>query len=184
MTLAAKLDSSQTLTTTMNAAASSNQTGRSVFSTVPIGSVAYASHGTATSIVANTIMLAEVFIPRNFTATGIGFLINTAGNGAVLVSLFNSAGTKVASNSASVVTAGSNAFQQVAFSSTYAASGPARYWIGIQLASATDQLRLIAASTYVDCFTKLEAQGGFAVPASITPPTSFSALTGPIAYVY
>ena len=180
LTQGLKVDSSQALTMVGGSAAS----GRSVFSTVPIGSVAYGSFGTNTSAVANTLYLAEVFIPRNFTCTGIGVLNGSqATNGVAIVSLYNTSGTKVA-NSASTATSGTNAFQQIAFTATYAALGPARYWIGVQMQNVSDTLRTIAASTFVDCFTDSQVQGSFVSPATATVPTSFSANKGPIAYVY
>ena len=161
-------------------------TGRPKYSTVPIGSTAYASFGTDTTLVAGTIYWAEVFIPRNITLTGVGVLNGaTVGTDKWIVALYTSAGGTVAANSAlaGTTSSGANAFQQIAFTSTYAAVGPARYWIAFQSNGTTDTLRTVAANTFVDVLTK-SATGTFGTLSSLTVPTTFTADVGPIAYVY
>ncbi len=161
-------------------------TGRSKYSTAPIGGVAYGSFGTNTTLVAGTVYWAEVFIPRNTTLTGAGVLNGaTVGTNKWIVGLYASAGGAVLANSAlaGTTSSGANAFQQIAFTATYAAVGPARYWIAFQSDGATDTLRTIAANTFVDVLTK-SVTGTFGTLPSLTVPTTFTADVGPIAYVY
>lgn len=168
--------------TTLTGGVAASTMGR--HSTIPIGAVAYGSLGTNTTPTAGTIYYAEVFLPANKTLTGIGILNGgTVGTDNGLVALANSAGTIVAnSDLAGAVTAGANAFQQFAFTATYAAVGPARYWILYQVNGNTTRFRSVAVSTYLP-FTGSVA-GVFGTLAAITPPTSTTADVGPIAYVY
>ena len=161
-------------------------TGRSRYATVPVGSVAYGSTGTNTTLAAGTIYWAEVWIPRNITLTGVGVLNGaTVGTDKWIVALYSSAGGAAVANSALAGTAssGADAFQAVAFTGTYAAVGPARYWVAFQSNGTTDTLRTIAASTFVDVLTK-SATGSFGTLPSLTVPTTFTADKGPVAYVY
>jgi hypothetical protein len=161
-------------------------TGRSRYSTVSIGSVAYASFGTSTTPVAGTLYCAEAFLPRNMTLTGIGVLNGgTVGTDKWIVALYGSAGGSVLANSAlaGTTTSGANAFQEIAFTATYAAVGPARYWVCGQLNGTTDRLRTVAASTFIDVLTNSTA-GSFGTMPSLTAPTTFAADVGPAAYIY
>jgi hypothetical protein len=161
-------------------------TGRSKYSTVPIGSVAYGSFGTSTTLTAGTIYWAEVFIPRNITLTGVGVLNGaTVGTDKWIFALYDSDGGAVVANSAltGVTSSGANAFQEIAFTGTYAAVGPARYWIALQSNGTTDNIRTVAASTFIDVLTT-SATGAFGTLTSLTPPTTFTADKGPLAYVY
>lgn len=160
-------------------------TGRFRYSTVPVGSVAYGSFGTNTTLVSGTIYWADVYIPRNFTVTGIGVLNGaTVGTNNGLVGLYDSAGTLLGNSAlAGAVTAGANAFQQRALLTPYEAVGPGRYWVAYQANGTTDTLRTVAASTFIDVLTK-SATGTFGTLTALTPPTTFTADVGPIAYVY
>jgi len=160
--------------------------GRSRYSTVPVGSVAYSSFGTDKSLVAGTIYVAEVFIARNITVTGVAILNGaTVGTDKWIVGLYASAGGAAVANSAlaGTTSAGANAFQAVAFTGTYAAVGPARYWIVLQSNGTTDTIRTVAAATFIDVLTTAAA-GSFGTLPSLTPPTTFTADWGPVAYVY
>lgn len=160
-------------------------TGASIFSTVPIGSVAYNAFGNDTTPVAGTLYIAEVDVPRNFTATGIAVLNGaTVGTDKGLVGLFNSAGSPLASSSAAgATTAGANAFQARNFTSPVALTGPGRYFIAYQSNGTTDTLRTIAASTFVACLTR-SLTGTFGNIGGMSPPTSFAPNVGPIAYLF
>lgn len=163
---------------------SSPQTGRSKFSTVPVGSVAYGSIGTAVNHVAGTIYWAEVFIPKLMTVTGIGILNGgTVGSDKRIVSLYNSTGTGIGNSAlAGATSSGANAFQEIALTSTLVVP-PGRYWIAVQANGATDNIRCIAASTFIDSLTKSVA-GAFGTLSGLTVPTTFTADVGPVAYVY
>jgi len=161
-------------------------TGRSRYATIPVGSVAYGSVGTNTTLVAGTTYWAEVYIPANITLTGVAVLNGaTVGTDKWIVGLYATAGGAVLANSALAGTSssGANGFQAIAFTGTYAAVGPARYWMAFQSNGITDTARTIAVSTFVDVLTK-SATGTFGTLPSLTAPTTFTADVGPIAYVY
>lgn len=167
-------------------ASGESYTGHSKYMVIPIGSVAYNSLGTNTTLVSGTTYWAELFIPRNVTLTGAGVLNGaTVGTNSWIVALYASAGGAAVANSAlaGVTSSGANAFQQIAFTSTYAAVGPARYWIAFQANGTTDTLRTIAVSTFLDVLTK-SVTGTFGTLPSLTVPTTFTADVGPIGYVY
>ena len=148
--------------------------------------MAYGSLGTSTTPTAGTTYCADVFIPRNVTLTGIGVLnAATVGTNKWVVGLYSAAGGTVLANSnlSGAMSSGADAFQEVAFTGTYAAVGPAQYFACAQLDGNTDRFRTIAASTYIDVLTKATA-GSFGTMPSLTVPTTFTSDTGPIAYVY
>lgn len=147
------------------------------------------SLGTSTTVTADKTYYADIFIPlASVTLTGVGFLNGTtATTDKTIVSLYDSSGTLLAN---SVVTGGgtliatSNIFQQVAFTATYTTIKPGRFWIGYQQNGTTATPRTIATATWIDVLTG-SATGTNAVAApTITPPTTFTADVGPIAYVY
>lgn len=160
-------------------------TNRAKFSTVPIGSVAYASLGTNVAPVNGTEYFSELFIPKVMTLTGIGFLNGaTVGTDKRIIALANSDGTIVAtSNLAGATSSSANGFQEIAFTATITVS-PGTYFVVVQPNGATDTLRFVAANTFIDMRTATrEGTFGTLLPPS-APITSFTADTGPIAYVY
>lgn len=159
--------------------------GRSKYSSVPIGSVAYGSMGTNTSTVAGTAYIAELNIARNISLTGAAILNGaTVGTDKWIYALYNSAGAIVANTAvAGVLTAGANAFQQIAFTAPYAAAS-GRYFLVLQPNGTTDTFRSIAVSTFIDVLGS-SATGTFAsLPPTITVPTTLTADKAPIGYVY
>jgi len=156
-------------------------------STVAIGSVAYGSFGTDTLYTAATIYAAAIFVPTNFAFTVIGILKGSVTtNNKIIVALYDAAGTLVAnSNLAGTNTsATANAFQEVPLTASYTAIGPAKYYIAVQCNGATDYVRLIAGSTFIDVETQKLDGGVFGTLPAITPAGTFTANTGPIAYIY
>lgn len=153
-------------------------------STVPIGSVAYGSFGNATTYVSGTLYTASVYIPADMTVTNINFLnAGTVGTNAVIGALYNSAGVRIGTSAlAGTATAGANAFQALALTAPVAIQGPGRYFIVIQANGATDNMRTVAASTFINVLTTA-GTGVFATLPNITPPPSFAANIGPIAYL-
>lgn len=180
-----------TLTSTLAVTGATTLTGGIVSTTlgrvsnIPVGAVAYGSLGTNAVHVAGTKYYSEIWLPANKTVTGIGVLNGaTVGTDKLIVALANSAGTVVANSAlAGTTTSGANGFQEIAFTGTYAAVGPARYWIIIQCNGTTDTTRRIATSTYLN-WTGSAAGAFGTLGASITPPTSTTADVGPIAYLY
>jgi hypothetical protein len=163
--------------------------GRYRFCTLTGNLGTLSSLGTSTTVVADKTYYADIFIPlASVTLTGIGFLNGTtATTDKTIVSLYDAGGTLLAN---SLITGGgtliatSNVFQQVAFTSAYTTIKPGRFWIGYQQNGTTATPRTIAVATWIDALTG-SATGTNAVAApTITPPTTFTADIGPIAYAY
>lgn len=144
------------------------------------------SLGTNTTTVAGTIWYIDVFIPLPGTLlTGIGVLNGaTIGTDNGLVGLYDSTGTLLANSAlAGAITANANTFQQYAFTATYTTLKPGRFFIGYQTQGTTATFRSVATATWVDVLTGSQT-GAFGTLAAITPPTTFTADKGPVAYVY
>lgn len=157
---------------------------RSAFATVPIGSVAYGSMGTNTTMVAGTILWAEVYFPQDVTITGIKVLNGaTVGTDKGIVALYGNNGDLRANSAlAGATTAGANALQSYAFTTPYAAVR-GRHWLAYQSNGTTDTIRTVAASTFIDVLTT-SATGAFGTLTQLTVPTTFTADKGPIAAAY
>lgn len=139
--------------------------------------------GTNLDAVVTEIYVAEVFVPCNATLTGVAVLNGgaAAGNGKVM--LFDSAGTRVAI-SASTAMSGTDAYQRIPFSATYAAKGPATYYVGCIFDNSGHDLNThILGSFGAGKITgKVYAtESGY---TSITVPTTFTTGLGPIAQLY
>lgn len=165
----------------------SAQTGRSAYSTVPIGSVAYSSMGTNTTPVAGTIYWAELQVARNITISNI-YILNggTVGTDKGIAAIYDVNGILLTNSAlAGATTSGANTFQAYApatSTGTYDLVGPARYFVAYQTNGTTDRFRTIATATFIDVLTT-SATGAFGTLTGLTPPTTFTADKGPIAYV-
>ena len=182
-----------TFTTTIQVDGVSTLTGGVVYPTATAfiwaigGASLLATSGTDQAPTNGPRQWVQVNIPYNVTLTGIGYMVGSVGGtDSVVVELYNSAGTEVASsltedtNPADIV--GTTAqFQNVAFASTYAAVAGI-YYISIQMNGTTARLRTygVVGSNFV----ANTAAGTFKTSASITPGTTFVADEGPISYVY
>jgi hypothetical protein len=153
-------------------------------SNIPLGGVALASIGTDGASVAGTVYYSEIFIPANKTVTSIALLNGTTvGTDKVIYGLYSSTGTLLANTDlAGTLGAGADTFQAVALTTPYAAVGPARYWLALQVEGTTHQNQRIAASAYLNYAGKVAGTFG-TLPATITPPTSTAANEGPIGFV-
>lgn len=165
---------------------SNGSAGKLAYSTVPVGSVAYASFGTDTTTVQYTLYAASVDVPKGFFATGIAKL-----NGATVatdkhqVFLLDAAGNLVAQSAAGgATTAGANAFQKEAFSPGPVYVPPGQYFLAVQSNGATDGIRTVAASTFIDVVTTAITGTALGTLPAWATPTTFTADKGPIAYLY
>lgn len=151
---------------------------------IPFGSVAYGSLGNATTYVSATVYYSSVIPGADMTITNINCLNGgTVGTNSVIYSLYNSAGTRIAQTlNSGTATAGANAFQTIALTAPIAIQGPGLYWIAVQANGGTDNIRTIAASTFVNTRTG-SATGVFGTLPAITPPTTFTANVGPLCYL-
>jgi hypothetical protein len=146
---------------------------------------AFASLGTNTTLVAGTLYRSEIFVPHLATWTGIGILNGaTVGTDNHLVALYDSAGVFIQSSAvAGALSAGANAFQNRAFLATVTLP-PGRYFIAMQSNGTTATLRTHAAANGGNQMTASSTGTFGTLPASFTPPTTFTADVGPIGWLY
>ena len=141
--------------------------------------------GTSVTPSATTVYLASVHLTTAQTLTGIK--INnaaTVGTNKYIVALFNSAGVKVATSAlAGVLTAGANVYQAIPFTATYTPV-PGLYWIGVYVNGTTDTFFSIPAVGEYAGYTGTVTGQTFGTVVNITPPTTFTAGVGPIAFTY
>ena len=158
----------------------------SVYSNIPIGSVALASLGTNTADVAAKVFIASLQLPVDKAITGIGCLQGgTATTDKTIFALYNSSGTLLANSAlAGTTLSGASTFQRQAF--VTAVTEPAGlYYVSVQgNGTAAGAIATIAASTYLQVATGSVTGGAFGTLPAITPPTTFTADVGPICYVY
>ena len=139
--------------------------------------------GTNATPVITEVYISEIFIPCNMTLTGLANFNGTAVSGNIKVGLADSSGAIVAT-SASTAQSGTDAYQRVAFTSTYAAKGPATYYALLFVDNTTSR---------VNCHTfgnfgagkqtgQTYATGFTTIAASI--PTTFTTALGPMMSVY
>ncbi len=146
-----------------------------------------ATSGTDTTPASGTQFVTSIWLPANKTLTGVGYLIGSVGGTdrayAVLYSASGAvlANSTLASNGTVVGTAAN--VQTLAFTSTYAAKGPAMYYVGLSMNGNTARLRTVPAHTQAGLYAGQVAQT-HATVAAITPPTTFTADKGPILFVY
>lgn len=117
------------------------------------------------------------------TLTGVNVLIGgTGGTDLWIAELHDSTGALVATSTTDGTTAGTAAsWQQLAFTATYEAA-PGTYYIALQSNGTTAK-----PATYNSPTSTLvtgSATGVFATGAAITPPTTYTANLGPVAFVY
>lgn len=152
---------------------------------------AFASMGTNTTMVAGTLYRSEIYVPHLATWTGIGCLNGTtAGTDNGLVALYDSAGVLITwSALAGALSTGANAFQNRAFvnsagTATPVTLLPGRYFIAYQQNGTTATMRTIKAADGGNTMTASSTGTFGTLPASFTPPTTFTADVGPIGWLY
>ena len=147
--------------------------------------LAFASLGTSAVHVAGTWYRSEIFVPHLAQWTGINVLNGaTVGTDNIMVALYDTNGVLITNSAvAGALSAGANAFQSLAFL-TQPILNPGRYFIAVQCNGTTATTRKWAAANGGNQMTQ-SATGTFGtVPASFTPPTTFTADVGPIAALY
>lgn len=168
------------------AAATQASFGRSRYSTVPIGSVAYASSGTNSTVVAGTLYVAEVQIPKFMTITGIAVLVGTTGgtnNG--LVALYDAGGNLLATSALAGALVGTAATFQTRDFITPVQNAIGKYFVAYQQNGTTATLKTIPVSTFIDCLTISQTGVFGTIPTTLTAvPSAVVADVGPFAYVY
>lgn len=137
--------------------------------------------GTDATPTAGQIEYSEAFIPCNKTVTGIGILNGSVvGTHKVIVGLYSAAGVLLKSSAlAGTLTTDDAAFEEIAFTATYAAVGPQRVWLAIQWEGTTPKYRAHVAN---GALAGTQA-GVFGTMATIATPATTTA-AGPILYLY
>jgi len=157
--------------------------GPRILPNVPI--LAFASLGTSAVHVAGTWYRAEIQVPHVAQWTGISVLNGaTDGTDKLMVALYDTNGVLITNSAvAGATSSGANAFQDFALLQSPILQ-PGRYFIAVQCNGTTATTRRQAAANGGNTMTQ-SATGTFGtVPASFTPPTTFTADVGPIARLY
>lgn len=137
--------------------------------------------GTDATPVNTEVYIAELFVPCNMTITGLAVMNGSVASGNMKVGLANSTGAVVAT-SASTAMSGTDAYQRVPFTSTYAAKGPATYYALQFIDNGTARANMHTFGNFgASKQTGQTYATGF---TTITPPTTFTTAVGPIASLY
>ena len=137
--------------------------------------------GTDATPVNTEVYIAEVFVPVNCTITGVANFNGSVASGNIKVGLASSAGAILAT-SASTAMSGTDTYQRVPFTGTYAAKGPATYYALLFVDNGTARVNCHT----VGAFGAAKQTGqvyatGF---TAITPASTFTTALGPIASLY
>ena len=126
---------------------------------------------------------AEIFIPCNATLTGASIFNGSAvGSDKLVLILWNSTGAAVANTATAGTTAsGTDAYQKIAFTATYAAKGPATYFLGMQCDGTTYRFNTHILGTFG---ADKKTSTVFGTIPSITAPTTFTTALGPYMSLY
>ncbi len=186
VTGAATVSGALSVTGNITAGGSISQSGvvPSVFHSGQVGLVA-TTGTTSTQIVTTDTYFVEVFIPANTTLTGISLLNGTTTNGSVNLSvgLANSAGSIVAKSATTVAQSAANAYQQIPFTATYAATGPSKYFIAVQGSTTTGYIATHTIGNFGATLLTSETFGTFLTTATYQT-TTFTTARGPVADTY
>lgn len=153
---------------------------------IALGSAAltgYETNGVAP--VAGSIDLTEIFVPFYQTWTGVGVLNGTTvGTDSFIVALYGSNGDLLANSSlAGTLSAGASVFQNIPFTTPLPLL-PGRYFTAFQSNGTTATVRhLLAANGSVPCTSRTAGTFG-TLPATMTPPTTFTTAVGVITQLY
>jgi hypothetical protein len=160
--------------------------GPLIWPCINLGSAAltgYETNGAAP--VAGSMNLTEIQVPYWNTWTGIGVLNGTTvGTDNHLVALYGSNGALIANSAvAGTVSAGASVFQNRAFLFPVTLA-PGRYFLGVQSNGTTATLRHLLAANGSNVCTSVTAGVFGTVPATMTPPATFTTAVGVIAQLY
>lgn len=143
--------------------------------------------GTNTTPVAGTRYSCSIFIPHQLVMTGIGYLVGSVGGtDSAIVELHDADGRLLAHSAlAGTVVGTSGAFQEIPFTAPITIVGPGWYFMSVTMNGTTARLRTIPTALGVSQTALTDAVAGtFGTLGTFTPPTTFTADEGPIAYTY
>ncbi len=172
------------LTPTGGVAAGGGFSAPSVFHSGGLGFSA-TTDATQHQIVTTESYLCEVFIPANTTLTGVSVLNGhtTSGSVNLFVGLANSSGTIVAKSATTTAQGTADAFQQIPFTATYAAVGPAKYFVVLQGSATTGYVATHTIGNFGAAKITSETYGTFLTTATYKA-TTFTTALGPVADTY
>lgn len=155
----------------------------------PTGGTIYTSiDSTGTTLAATTMYCSELDLPYNRLLTGIGILNGTSvATDKHLVALYDASGNLLANSAVAGTTSLGSASEYggIAFTGTYYAVGPARYFTCLQTNGTTATVRMLATQVNDYLLTKGVTAITFGtIPATITVPTTFTTAVGPYSYLY
>jgi microcystin-dependent protein len=138
--------------------------------------------GTDTTPSVTETYICEVFVPGpgSVTLTGISLFNGSAVAGNIKLALADSAGNIVA-QTASTAQSGTDAYQRVPFSATYAAVGPATYYVLLQNNNTGNRFN---SHTFGDFGASKKTGETFGTFTTITAPSTFTTALGPMASLY
>lgn len=140
-----------------------------------------ATDGTDATPVITEVYYGQIFISANMTVTGVAIFNGSVASGNYKVGLFNSSGALVAT-SASTAMSGTDVYQRVAFTATYAALGPATYYVGLLIDNTTARYNT---HTFGDFVAAKQTGQVYATGfTTITLATTFTTALAPIASLY
>ena len=140
-----------------------------------------ASSGTEATPVTTETYYCEVFIPANVTLTGIAVFNGGAADGNVNVGLANSSGVLVAQSATTTAQSGTDNYQRIPFSATYAAKGPATYYVMTQHSTTTARFNTHVVGNFSAGKVTSQTYGTF---TTLVPATTFTTALGPLATLY
>lgn len=127
------------------------------------------------------VYIAEIFVPANCTVTGIAVMNGSAVSGNIKVGLADSTGVVLAT-SASTAQAGTDTIQRVALTAPLAIKGPGTYYVLLFVDNTTARFNAHVFGTFGAAKQTGQVYAtGF---TTITPPTTFTTLQGPVATLY
>lgn len=137
--------------------------------------------GTDATPVATEFYWAEMFIPSNVTVTGVAVMNGSVASGNIKVGLADASGNILAT-SATTAMAGTDAYQRVSFTATYAAKGPGTYYALQFVDNGTARINTL---TFGNCITGKATGQVYATGfTAFTPGTTFTTALGPIAGLF
>jgi hypothetical protein len=152
------------------------------------GGTAYTSLDTNGNVAgaATELYCTEVYLPTSKLLTGIGVLNGTTVTTNKYIAVLFDAGGKYLAYSAvaGTTTATASVYQPLAFTSTFFAVGPAKYFGCIILNGTTDTYRRINTSTHDAILGGKVTGQTFGTIANITPPTAFTTALAPYLILY
>lgn len=148
------------------------------------GGSIYTGCGTNVAVAAATSMYcSEIDVPYSKYTTGLEVLNGaTVATDKHLVVLYDASGLLLANSAtAGATTAGASVFQKYAFTTPYYVVGPAKYYGCLQSNGTTDSVMMLTTGYGGDLLTTKAVTGQTfgTVPATFTPPTTFTTVVGP-----